>query len=91
MYEIIPTSKFRKSLRKIKRSDKFDVLEIKRIVKIIASGKKLDSRFKEHKLHGKLSNFRECHIKADLLLLYKKDRKNLILVLVDIGRHDNLF
>jgi len=40
-------------------------------------------------LQGKLKDFRECHIKNDLLLLYKIDNDSLILV--DIGSHNQLF
>ena len=53
--------------------------------------KKLDEKLKDHKLHGELSNYRECHIKSNLLLIYKKDDQNLILLLVNIGSHDDLF
>lgn len=35
--------------------------------------------------------YRECHIKDDLLLIYYKDKTVLVLVLVDIGTHHQLF
>ena len=38
-----------------------------------------------------MKDFRECHIKDDWLLLYIKDRKKLILTLVDNGTHEYIF
>lgn len=34
---------------------------------------------------------RECHIEADWLLIYKVDKVNDILYLVDTGSHSDLF
>lgn len=91
MYKIILTHKFKRSLRKIKKSGKQGVLEINKVSKTIASGQKLGSRFKDHKLHGGSLGIRECHIKDDLLLIYRKDKENLVLILINIGSHDDLF
>ncbi|WP_288301697.1 type II toxin-antitoxin system mRNA interferase toxin, RelE/StbE family, partial [uncultured Brachyspira sp.] len=33
----------------------------------------------------------ECHIKPDLLLIYKKENNALILVCIAIGSHSDLF
>ncbi|WP_095063017.1 type II toxin-antitoxin system mRNA interferase toxin, RelE/StbE family [Kingella negevensis] len=30
----------------------------------------MPEKFKDHELKGNLNNFRECHVKPDLLLLY---------------------
>ena len=91
MYKIILTNRFKKSLKKIEKSHKYNLSDIKNLINNIAHNKKLDIRFKDHKLHGELSKLRECHIKPDLLLMYEKDKKNLILVLIDIGSHNKLF
>lgn len=91
MYKIILTRRFKKSLKKIKRSNKYNVSDIQKAIYTIAHDKKLDIKFKDHKLHGELSQLRECHIKPDLLLVYEKDKKSSILVLVDMGSHNELF
>ena len=91
MYKVVLTHKFKRFLKKIKNSGKYSVLEIKKVIKILVTDKDLSKKFQDHKLRGELSNFRECHIKDDLLLIYRKDKKNLILVLVNIGSHDDLF
>lgn len=91
MYKVIWTRKFKKALKKIERSGRSNVSKARKVVKILASGKELDAKFQDHKLHGELSELRECHIKSDLLLIYRKDKENLILVLVNTGSHDELF
>lgn len=62
---------------------------VKHVIDKLANGEKLEERFRDHKLQGKLKDFRECHIKSDLLLIYKIENEQLILV--DIGSHNQLF
>ena len=93
MYKIFLSNSYNKSLKKIKKSGKyFDIVKkIEHVIGMIASGEGLPKKYKDHKLHGKFSDFRECHIKSDLLLIYKKDKEKLILVVVNIGNHGDLF
>jgi mRNA interferase YafQ len=57
----------------------------------LAVGNKLDIKYKAHKLVGNFVNCRECHIKPDLLLIYKIDKNLLELALVSAGNHSKLF
>ena len=91
MYQIIYSSQYQKSLKKISRGGNFPRKEIERVVDLLIMGKMLPIKYKDHKLNGELRDFRECHIKGDLLLIYKIEKENLILVLVDIGSHSQLF
>jgi mRNA interferase YafQ len=50
---------------------------------------KLVEKYKDHQLIGKMKDFRECHIKPDLLLIYMIEDETL--KLVDIGSHSELF
>ncbi|MDD6162903.1 MAG: type II toxin-antitoxin system mRNA interferase toxin, RelE/StbE family [Campylobacter sp.] len=45
----------------------------------------LRSELKDHALIGGFKGFRECHIYADLVVIYKRDDKTL--TLYRIGRH----
>lgn len=47
------------------------------------------SKFRDHNLAGKWSGYRECHIQADLLLIYHIDAKEVILVRT--GSHSDSF
>jgi mRNA interferase YafQ len=64
---------------------------VESVVQILASGKKLDPRYKDHQTQGDFEGFRECHIRGDLLLIYKIEKDKLILVLINIGSHSELF
>ncbi|EMH19515.1 type II toxin-antitoxin system YafQ family toxin, partial [Helicobacter pylori] len=49
----------------------------------------LDEKFKDHALSGTYKGCRECHIKPDVLLVYRV--KNNVLTLVRLGSHSELF
>lgn len=93
MFLIKKTKSFEKSFKKIKNSGAKAVIfkDLGFVIDLLASGKNLPSLYKDHKLSGELSSCRECHIKGDLLLIYKIEKESLILVLVDIGSHSQLF
>lgn len=50
---------------------------------------KLETKFKDHDLTGNYDGYRECHIKPDLLLIYKANETQLFLA--RIGSHGELF
>jgi mRNA interferase YafQ len=90
MYTRKPTRSFKKSLKKIISSGNEKIeFEIARVIEGLAQDQKLDKEYRDHRLTGKLKEYRECHIKSDLLLVYRLDQDNLILV--DIGSHSQIF
>ncbi|MFH1402193.1 MAG: type II toxin-antitoxin system mRNA interferase toxin, RelE/StbE family [Patescibacteria group bacterium] len=94
MYKIYHSKKYTKSLKKIIRSGRyknFDFSELNNLIDDIALCKKLDIKYQDHSLAGKMSVYRECHIKSDLLLVYQIKKDELILLLVNIKNHSNLF
>jgi len=93
MYLIRKTKTFEKSFGKIKNSGtKQSVFkDLGFVIDCLASGSNLPLIYRDHKLSGELTTLRECHIKGDLLLIYKIEKENLILILVDIGSHSQLF
>lgn len=91
MYFVFPSSNYKKSLKKITRSGKIDIKEIDEFVEFLASGRGLPKQHKDHSLKGDMKGYRECHVRPDVLLVYQKQKDKLILVLIDIGSHSNLF
>lgn len=94
MYQIRKTKDFEKSYKNIKRSGKLNNTiqkDLNTIIDLLIENKTLPAKFKDHQLKGKLKDYRECHLKADLLLIYKIIENELILVLVDIGSHSYVF
>jgi mRNA interferase YafQ len=48
---------------------------LKAIVSLLAEGKPLAEKHRDHALSGKFSGFRECHITPDWLLVYMVDNE----------------
>jgi mRNA interferase YafQ len=93
MYLIRKTKSFEKSFRKIRNSGIKESIfkDLGFVVDLLAGGKNLPVSYRDHNLNGELSDCKECHIKGDLLLVYKIKKEELILVLIDIGSHSQLF
>lgn len=51
----------------------------------------LPEKFRDHRLTGNLNQFRECHIKPDLLLAYQFDLAKDCVILAGIGNHNDIF
>lgn len=66
-----------------------EVLEIDKITQSLLKNQPLEPKYKDHKLVGDLKAYRECHIKPDLVLVYKFSLDTLHLV--RIGSHSDLF
>ena len=91
-FDIVPSNKFNKQLKKItKQGKKTD--KLKNIILKLANGEKLEAKYKDHALIDTqyYKNCRECHIEPNWLLIYKYKDKELILYLVETGSHSDLF
>ncbi|TLD94666.1 type II toxin-antitoxin system YafQ family toxin [Helicobacter jaachi] len=88
MYNLETTKRFDKQYKKLSAKDKEQTLKI--IEKLLA-GERLEPRYKDHKLQGIYKDFRECHIKPDLLLIYQKHEDILVLACIALGSHSDLF
>ncbi len=91
MYKKIFTHRFKRSMKKIIRSGSISREHIETFIDAIASGKAFERKHFDHALAGDYIGYRECHIKPDLLLIYKIEKNILVLILADIGSHSNLF
>ena len=67
--------------------------ETKAVIKKLQNDEPLEVKYHDHELHGNYCGYRECHIRPDLLLLYKKGSEGelLILTLYRINSHTNIF
>ncbi len=91
MYTPFPTKQYKKSFKKLKRSGKFNEIELNKAIDILCKGEKLGPIYQDHALHGEYDGYRECHINGDVLLIYRIKEQKLVLVLFDIGTHAELF
>ena len=65
--------------------------KMKDVLILLKSGKKLPAKYKDHELKGDWKGFRELHISPDWLLIYTKNKTELILTLTRTGSHSELF
>lgn len=65
-------------------------LLLEQIVTQLASDEVLADKYRDHSLGGNFTQHRECHLKPDLLLIYKKPEADT-LRLVRLGSHSELF
>ena len=90
MYEIKMTTKFKKDY-KLAMKRGYNSKLLSEVIDLIASGKLLPERYKDHNLTGNWKDFRECHVTPDWLLIYKLDNEILVLTLTRTGTHSDLF
>jgi mRNA interferase YafQ len=91
MREVKYTARFQRDYKREKSSrhrKKLDFL-LMDIVNLLASDAPLPKRNFDHPLLGEWSDHRDCHLRPDLILIYRKpDRDSL--ELVRLGSHSEL-
>ena len=91
MYILKYSKSFKKDLKKqIKRDTKI-IIELKKVLNLLISEKNIDNKYKNHCLKGQFKNCFECHIKPDILLIYKIEKQELLILLLRFGSHSDLF
>jgi mRNA interferase YafQ len=91
MREIKYTTRFQRDYRREKSGQygkKLDAL-LMEVVNLLASDTLLPRRNVDHPLSGEWSDQRDCHIKPDLILIYRKP-DSATLELVRLGSHSEL-
>ncbi len=58
-------------------------------IEMLAADKPLPSRYFDHALSGKWADCRDCHIRPDLIVIYRKPNPDT-LELVRLGSHSEL-
>jgi len=92
MRRIEYTATFRRDFKREKRGQHRRDIDsiISDIVSLLAEDKTLAEKNRDHGLSGNWSDHRECHLKPDLLLIYRKPDAQ-VLQLVRMGSHSELF
>ena len=63
--------------------------DVKAVVDKLAADEVLPQNYKDHALRGRWSDHRDCHIRPDLILIYRKPNADRI-ELVRLGSHSEL-
>ena len=85
------TTAFRRDFKREAKGRHRGILdtELRRVVVALASDEPLDLRHRDHALSNEWKDYRDCHLKPDLVLIYRligEDR----LVLARLGSHSEL-
>ncbi|EEX47856.1 type II toxin-antitoxin system RelE/ParE family toxin [Jonquetella anthropi] len=90
MLTIRYSAAFRRDYKRIVKRG-YDTRRLERVIELLAERKPLPENLKDHALSGTFSDFRECHIAPDWLLVYRIIEDQLVLVLSQTGTHSDLF
>ncbi|MFT2099792.1 type II toxin-antitoxin system YafQ family toxin [Marinomonas sp. 2405UD66-6] len=83
------STQFKKDFKKIAKLSIPDVVEVGHVIKQLQLENELPEKYVDHALHGGWQGYRDCHVKPDLVLIYKAESE--VLKLARIGSHSELF
>jgi len=90
IYDVRITHQCKKDIKKASKQGKnIDLLF--EVVDRLSDGEILEPKYRDHKLSGQYEGKRECHIEPDFLLIYEIFEKEIVLDLVRVGSHSDLF
>jgi mRNA interferase YafQ len=91
MRTIRRTNTFKRDYKREKKGSHRKTLDtdLVEIVAMLAADETLTLRHHDHPLVGEWKDYRDCHIKPDLILLYRKSDEST-LDLVRLGSHSEL-
>jgi mRNA interferase YafQ len=86
------TAAFRRDFKRTSATPRHRDIDtlLPQIVDLLANNQPLTERHRDHALSGNWKGHRECHLKPDLLLIYKLPDQNT-LRLTRMGSHSQLF
>jgi mRNA interferase YafQ len=84
MRKFKPSKTFKRDIAKIGLSE-----PLVEVLYLLLNNKTLPEKYRDHALTGDLQEFRECHVRPDLLLIYKISDE--LLELARLGTHSELF
>lgn len=87
-YKLAQSSAFKKDMKSLSAEERE---ETKEVIRKLAKGETLDEKYHDHQLLGKLKDFRDCHIRPDLVLIYRIKENVLELYVYRIGSHSKLY
>ena len=83
------TSTFKRDFKREKKKNQQLETMLGPILSALAADELLEPRHYDHALTGDWKDYRDCHVKPDLVLIYQKPDEE-ILLLVRLGSHSEL-
>ena len=91
MRRIERTNAFKRDYKRVKATPKHRDLEtlLRQVLQLLAADVPLSERNRDHSLSGEWKDHRDCHLKPDLILIYRKPNEDVV-QLVRLGSHSDL-
>lgn len=89
MKGLVYTTKFKKDLKRKGKTAPGVEMVLRDVITALRAGQELPPKMKDHPLQGDWKDHRDCHLKPDLVLIYKTDEADV--TLVRLGSHSELF
>ena len=92
MRSIKRSTTFKKDYKRVKANPKHAKnlnAQLSSLLQMLVQDKPLPDTYRDHDLIGNWKGFRECHLKPDLLLIYRQIADEL--QLARLGSHNELF
>lgn len=90
MFILKYSNRFKKDL-KLYKHNKVVLVELEKVLDILIRGEELSLKNANHRLTGEFKDCFECHIRPDILLIYKIEKSEITILLLRIGSHSELF
>lgn len=91
MREIEPSGRFRRDLKRELKGRYRQIIadELDELIALLAADTPLPAHHRDHALTGDWKDHRDCHVRPDLVLIYRKS-DDVTLQLVRLGSHADL-
>lgn len=91
MRRIERTKAFKRDYQRVIATPRHRDLEnlLPAVLTLLATDTPLPAKYVDHALRGEWKDFRDCHVKPDLVLIYRKSGAD-VLQLVRLGSHSEL-
>lgn len=89
MRRIDRSSAFRRDYKRVQRGTRNLDSLLRPVLEALVTDAPLPARARDHALTGNWASYRDCHIRPDLILIYRKGEDTL--ELVRLGSHSDLF
>ena len=83
------TNQYRRDLKRELKSDAKLMEELEAVIELLVTCQPLPARLRDHRMWGQYRDFRDLHIRPDLILVYMPNKTEI--TLVRIGSHSELF
>jgi mRNA interferase YafQ len=91
MRTIRRTTQFKRDYKRESKGQYRSTLEgnFRAVIMLLLTDSALPEKFRDHPLSGQWKDFRDCHVRPDLVLIYRKP-DDATLELVRLGSHSEL-